>query len=169
MGTRARGRNSPGPPCSECSSPTPGSRGEAEQKADNISARILARSASPSARATAAADTNWLSRCRAAEVTRSREASAFPGPLRSRRGAPAGAGGATVLAPQIKSIAIWSCRACVTHCKERGGKTATSLNQISLVGAPPQSRLAGTSQGNPKRYELRSLPPYPCSAREHDN
>lgn len=152
------------------------------EKTYDVSVHTLARSASPSVRTATTTDTNWFSCCHAAEVTRTTWAQMrrhpLPAPLRSQRGALVG----TVCVHSWYRHDV--CDACSVNkehhylelsslrhsLQETGGeKTTTSLNQILLVGAPPQSRLSGTLQGNLKHYQLQLQSPYPPSAWKNNN
>lgn len=146
----------------------------------DVSVHILARSVSPSVRTATTTDTNWFS-CHAAEVTQTTWVQTgslpLPGPLRSQLG---------TLVPQCACRAgvATMCDACsvkkehhylellsLRHSLQEGGggKTTTSLNQILLVGASPESRLSGTLQGILKHYQLQLQPPYPLSAWKNNN
>lgn len=123
-------------------------------------AELLARigSASPSMRATATTDTNWLCGCRAAEVTRTACAQTRGLPSRTPRvtvRCPVGAvcvrpyrchgGDAGSMNKEHRYRELSSLRHSLQEAGGWGGeKTTTSLNQILLVGAPPQSGLSGT-------------------------
>lgn len=154
----------------------------------NVSVHILPGSVPPSVRTATATDTNRFSCCQAAEVTRTTGAQtrSFPlsGPLRSQQGILVG----------MVCVHSWYCHNVCDACsmnkehhylelsslrhslQEAGGtggdeegETTTSLNQILLVGAPPQSRRSGTLQGNLKHYQLQLQAPYPPSAWKNNN
>lgn len=151
--------------------------GRQSEKMYDVSVHILARSVSPSVRTATTTDTNWFP-CHAAGVTQTTWAQTGSLPL-----------------PQVAArhpgsracMHSWCChdvrcllgekRASLSGAVEPasltarsgGGKTTTSLNQILLVGASPESRLSGTLQGILKCYQLQLQPPYPLSAWKNNN
>lgn len=152
------------------------------EKTYDVSVHTLAGSASLSVRTATTTDTNWFSCCHAAEVTRTTWAQTrshpLPGPLRSRRGALVGTAcvhswyrhyvcDAYSVNKEHHYLELSSLRHSLQEMG--GGETTTSLNQILLVGAPPQSRLSGTLQENLKHYQLRLQPPYPPVVWKNNN